>query len=271
MLTDELHNNIKVRKMEKIRLSKFFSDCGIMSRRAAEEEIKKGKVTVNGSVAVLGEKIDPDTDEIIYNGRQLKSATDTKICIMLNKPRGIVCTASDEKGRDNVTDLCRDVKDKNGNPLRLYPVGRLDMDSDGLLLLTNDGSLTNKLTHPRHSIPKIYHVTLKGRYSAEELAVLGEPIEIDGKMTIPVKVTKVGEGAIGVKSERGAGKTENTTVACFELYEGRNRQIRRMCECHNVRILKLTRVAIGKIRLGNLPTGKWRYLDEKEIHYLKTV
>ena len=244
--------------MEKVRLSKFFTDCGIMSRRAAEEEIKNGKVIVNGHVAELGEKVDPELDEIIYNGRQLKSAADTKICIMLNKPRGIVCTASDEKGRDNVTDLCRDVKDKNGRPLRLYPVGRLDMDSDGLLLLTNDGSLTNKLTHPRHSVPKIYHVTLKGKFSQEDLTMLGESIEIDGKITLPVKVTKVGE-------------SDGETVACFELFEGRNRQIRRMCECHNVRILKLTRVAIGKIKLGNLPVGKWRYLDEKEIHYLKTV
>ena len=244
--------------MEKVRLSKFFTDCGIMSRRAAEEEIKNGKVIVNGHVAELGEKVDPELDEIIYNGRQLKSAADTKICIMLNKPRGIVCTASDEKGRDNVTDLCRDVKDKNGPPLRLYPVGRLDMDSDGLLLLTNDGSLTNKLTHPRHSVPKIYHVTLKGKFSQEDLTMLGESIEIDGKITLPVKGTKVGE-------------SDGETVACFELFEGRNRQIRRMCECHNVRILKLTRVAIGKIKLGNLPVGKWRYLDEKEIHYLKTV
>ena len=244
--------------MEKVRLSKFFTDCGIMSRRAAEEEIKNGKVIVNGHVAELGEKVDPELDEIIYNGRQLKSATEAKFCIMLNKPRGIVCTASDEKGRDNVTDLCRDVKDKNGTPLRLYPVGRLDMDSDGLLLLTNDGSLTNKLTHPRHSVPKIYHVTLKGKFSQEDLTMLGESIEIDGKITLPVKVTKVGE-------------SDGETVACFELFEGRNRQIRRMCECHNVRILKLTRVAIGKIKLGNLPVGKWRYLDEKEIHYLKTV
>ena len=244
--------------MEKVRLSKFFTDCGIMSRRAAEEEIKNGKVIVNGHVAELGEKVDPELDEIIYNGRQVKAATEAKFCIMLNKPRGIVCTASDEKGRDNVTDLCRDVKDKNGNPLRLYPVGRLDMDSDGLLLLTNDGSLTNKLTHPRHSVPKIYHVTLKGKFSQEDLTMLGESIEIDGKITLPVKVTKVGE-------------SDGETVACFELFEGRNRQIRRMCECHNVRILKLTRVAIGKIKLGNLPVGKWRYLDEKEIHYLKTV
>ncbi len=243
--------------MEKIRLSKYFTDCGVMSRRAAEEEIKMGRVTVNGHVAELGEKIDPETDEVIYKGKTVKCEADAKICIMLNKPRGIVCTSNDEKGRDNVTDLCRGVKDKNGNSLRLYPIGRLDMDSDGLLLLTNDGALANKLTHPRHSIPKIYHVTLKGKFSGADLEILGESIDIDGKMTVPVKVTKVGE-------------TENGTVARFELYEGRNRQIRRMCECHNVRILQLTRVAIGKIKLDKLEVGKWRYLDEKEIHYLKT-
>ena len=244
--------------MDKIRLSKFFTDCGIMSRRAAEEEIKRGKIRVNGHIAEIGEKIDPDTDEIIYNGKKVKTTNTAKICIMLNKPRGIVCTSSDEKGRDNVTDLCRDVKDKSGNPVRLYPIGRLDMDSDGLLLLTNDGALANKLTHPRHSISKIYHVTLKGKFSGEDMTILGESIDIDGKMTLPVKVTKIGE-------------TDNGTIARFELFEGRNRQIRRMCEAHNVRILQLTRVAIGKIRLGDLPVGKWRYLDEKEIHYLKTV
>ena len=244
--------------MEKIRLSKYFTDCGIMSRRAAEEEIKMGRVTVNGHVAELGEKIDPSLDEIIYNGKVVKNELGEKICVMLNKPRGIVCTSNDEKGRNNVTDLCRDVKDQNGKSVRLYPVGRLDMDSDGLLLLTNDGDLANKLTHPRHSIPKIYHVTIKGKFTPEELAILGESIDIDGKITIPVKVTKVGQ-------------TDNATIAQFELFEGRNRQIRRMCEYHNVRILQLTRVAIGKLKLGELPLGKWRFLDEKEIHYLKTV
>ena len=244
--------------MEKIRLSKHFTDCGIMSRRAAEEEIKKGRVTVNGHVAELGEKIDPENDEIIYNGKTVKPQTDSKVYVMLNKPRGIVCTASDEKGRDNVTDLCKNVKDKSGKSVRLYPVGRLDMDSDGLLLLTNDGMLANKLTHPRHSIPKIYHVTLKGKFAPDSLSTLGESIDLDGKATLPVKVSKVGE-------------TENGTVVRFELYEGRNRQIRRMCEYHGVRILQLTRIAIGKIKLDKLEIGKWRYLDEKEIHYLKTV
>ena len=244
--------------MEKIRLSKYFTDCGIMSRRAAEEEIKKGRVSVNGHVAELGEKIDPESDEIVYQGKTIKPEASSKVYVMLNKPRGIVCTASDEKGRDNVTDLCREVKDRAGKRVRVYPVGRLDMDSDGLLLLTNDGNLANKLTHPRHSIPKIYHVTVKGKYSAEDLAILGESIDLDGKATLPVKVTKVGD-------------TENGMIVRFELYEGRNRQIRRMCEAHNVRILQLTRVAIGKIKLDKLENGRWRYLTEKEIHYLKTV
>lgn len=242
--------------MEKIRISKYFTDCGIMSRRAAEEEIRRGRVYVNGHVAELGEKIDPEADEVTLGGRPIKPTADEKICIMLNKPRGIVCTASDEKGRRNVTDLCRDLKSADGKNVRLYPIGRLDMDSDGLLLLTNDGSLANKLTHPRHSIPKIYHVTLKGRVEPDSLAVLGEPVELDGRLTMKVRV-------------RHVGGDENTTIAEFELFEGRNRQIRRMCELHGVRILRLQRVAIGKLKLGDLAEGKWRKLSVSEIEYLK--
>ena len=241
---------------EKIRLAKYFTDCGIMSRRAAEEEIRRGKVTVNGRVAELGEKIDPEVDEIIYNGRVIKPCLEERICVMLNKPRGIVCTAADEKGRANVTDLCRGVKSEDGRPVRLYPIGRLDMDSDGLLLLTNDGALANKLTHPRHSIPKIYHVTLKGVFDPDALKTLGEPVDLDGKLTMRVRVRRV-------------GGDDRTTVAEFELFEGRNRQIRRMCELHDVKILRLQRVAIGSLRLGNLAEGKWRRLTEKEIDYLK--
>lgn len=242
--------------MEKIRISKYFTDCGVMSRRAAEEEIKHGKVSVNGHVAELGEKIDPDVDEVIWHGRVIKAAVNDKICIMLNKPRGIVCTASDEKGRKNVTDLCRDVKGDDGEHVRLYPVGRLDMDSDGLLLLTNDGELANKLTHPRHSIPKIYHVTLKGQFEPNALSVLGEPVELDGKLTMRVKV-------------RYVSGDETSTIAEFQLFEGRNRQIRRMCELHGVRILRLQRVAIGKLKLGGLAEGKWRKLTADEKNYLK--
>ena len=242
--------------MEKIRISKYFTDCGVMSRRAAEEEIKLGRVSINGRVAELGEKIDPETDEVVFRGKVIKPAADDKICIMLNKPRGIVCTASDEKGRRNVTDLCRDVKSADGKTVRLYPIGRLDMDSDGLLLLTNDGELANKLTHPRHSVAKIYHVTLKGRFEPESLATLGEPVDLDGRLTMKVRV-------------RHIGGDESSTIAEFELFEGRNRQIRRMCELHGVRILRLQRVAIGKLKLGNLQEGKWRKLTQDEIKYLK--
>ena len=244
--------------MEKIRLSKYFTDCGVMSRRAADAAIERGEVKVNGVVACLGDKIEAGVDEVIYKGKKILPASDKRVCIMLNKPRGVVCTASDEKGRANVTELCRGVKDAQGHALRLYPVGRLDMDSDGLLLLTNDGELANKLTHPRHSIPKIYHVTLKGIFDDAMIRMLGEPIVIDGKETLRVKVSPV-------------ERTESTTVVRFELYEGRNRQIRRMCEFHGVKITQLTRVAIGKLKLGDLEIGKWRYLNDSEIHYLKTV
>lgn len=242
--------------MEKIRISKYFTDCGLLSRRAAEEEIRLGRVTVNGHTAELGEKIDPELDEVVWKGRRVKPTTSDRICIMLNKPRGIVCTASDEKGRRNVTELCRDLKDAKGRSVRLYPIGRLDMDSDGLLLLTNDGALANKLTHPRHSIPKIYHVTLKGKFESESLSVLGESVELDGRLTMPVKV-------------RAISSTDTETVAEFELFEGRNRQIRRMCELHGVRILRLQRVAVGKLKLGELAEGKWRKLTPSEVDYLK--
>ena len=241
--------------MEKIRLAKYFTDCGVMSRRAAEAEIAAGRVLVNGSTAQIGDKIEPGVDEVIYKGKRVAPRTESNITIMLNKPRGIVCTASDEKGRRNVTDLCRDVKGADGKPVRLYPVGRLDMDSDGLLLLTNDGALANKLTHPRHSIPKIYEVTLRGQFVPEDISRLGESIELDGRLIMPVKVTFI------------AHKGDNTVVR-FELFEGRNRQIRRMCEYHGVRIDRLSRVAIGNLKLGQLEVGKWRYLSDKEVEYL---
>lgn len=242
--------------MEKIRLSKYFTDCGVMSRRAAEDEIVSGTVTVNGEKATLGQKIDPENDVIEYKGKKISPDSGEKICIMLNKPRGIVCTASDEKGRDNVTMLCSDVTDKSGKKVRLYPIGRLDMDSDGLLLLTNDGELANILTHPRHSIPKIYQVTISGFLSDEDISKLGEPIMIDGKKTNPVQTRRI-------------SASPAATVVEFRLFEGRNRQIRRMCDAHGAKITKLTRIAIGSVSLGSLPIGKWRVLTSSEITYLK--
>ncbi len=247
--------------MEKIRLSKFFTDCGVMSRRAAEQEIIAGKVSVNGIPAELGQKIDPDTDIVKYKGNIVRYRQTARICVALNKPRGIVTTASDEKGRANVTDLVK-IRDQNGKLIRLYPIGRLDMDSDGLILLTNDGELANKLTHPKHSICKLYHVTLPYLFTDEEVYALGEPIEIDGRMTERVRIRKVRENKQGYNSY---------TVLEFELYEGRNRQIRRMCEAKELKIKRLQRVSIGEVKLGDLADGKWRYLTDKEYAHLKGV
>ena len=247
---------LKDKAMEKIRISKYFTDCGVMSRRAAEEEIRLGRVSVNGHVAELGEKIDPETDEVTWKGKVIKAGGDEKICIMLNKPRGIVCTASDEKGRRNVTDLCRDVKGTDGKSVRLYPVGRLDMDSDGLLLMTNDGELTNILTHPRHEIPKIYHITVKGQILPHTLDELQKPMEIDGYTILPVKAKII------------AYDSASTTLE-MTLFEGRNRQIRKMCELCSLKITRLCRVALGDVKLGELEVGKWRYLTDDEVKYLK--
>lgn len=241
--------------MEKIRLAKYFTDCGIMSRRAAESEIALGHITVNKKVAGIGEKIDPENDIIEYKGKVIKPSGEEKICIMLNKPRGIVCSASDEKHRTCVTELCSDIKQ------RLYPVGRLDMDSDGMLLLTNDGELANILTHPRHGIPKTYSVQIQGKLSDEEISRLGEPLLLDGRLTMQVATKRM--------KKLPHDSSDDITTVLFKLYEGRNRQIRRMCEAHGVKIIRLTRVAIGNLKLGDLPSGKWRRLSQEEINYLK--
>ena len=236
--------------MNSIKLQKYFSDCAIMSRRAAEEEIEKGRVTVNGEKATLGLRIDPDTDVIIYNGKRILPQNSEKNYIILNKPRGILTTLSDEKGRKTVVSLL------SGLSNRVYPVGRLDMDSDGLLILTDDGELTNRLTHPRHQIPKIYHVTVAGKPTPEQLTLLRSPLVIDGYRIQPVKTTVI-------KSDH------SSTVLEMTLFEGRNRQIRKMCQAAELKISRLSRVAIGKIGIGSLEVGKWRYLTAEEIDYLK--
>ncbi len=233
---------------EPIRLQKYFSDCGVLSRRAAEAEILAGRVQINGKTATLGDKIDPDRDTVLYCGRPVLPRGDMPYrYILLNKPRGVVCTAKDEKGRRPVTDLVRGVGQ------RVYPVGRLDMDSEGLLLLTDDGEFANHLTHPRHEIPKSYHVTVSPAPTAEQLARLRSPMELDGYRLLPVKVRVL---------------TEN----CLEmsLYEGRNRQIRRMCEAVGLKVTRLVRVAIGKLALGEVKAGAWRDLTPEEVSYLLT-
>lgn len=236
--------------MNSVKLQKYFSDCEIMSRRAAEEEIKLGRVTVNGALATLGDRIDPDVDVVVYNGKQILPPNSEKTYILLNKPRGIVTSLSDEKGRSTVIDLL------SGLDTRVYPVGRLDMDSDGLLLLTNDGELTNRLTHPRHEIPKIYHVDIKGSVDAKALEKLSSPLVIDGYKIQPVKVRQI-------------KATPALTTLEMTLFEGRNRQIRKMCALCDLKITRLTRVALGNITLGSLELGKWRFLTASEVEYLK--
>ena len=236
--------------MEKIRLQKYFTDCGVLSRRAAEEEIKAGKVKVNGATAQLGDKIDPEIDVVEYRGKRIeKKANDEFVYILLNKPCGVVTSAKDEKGRVCVTDIVKCGK-------RVYPVGRLDLNSQGLILMTNDGELTNKLTHPRHEIPKIYEVDVVGKVTTEQLQTLNSSMTIDGYILLPVKTEFI-------------AKNEKFTTLRMTLFEGRNRQIRKMCEQVGLKVAKLTRVAIGSITLGNLQGGKWRYLTDAEIKSLK--
>ncbi len=236
--------------MEKIRLQKYFTDCGVLSRRAAEDEIKAGKVKVNGIRAELGDKIDPETDIVEYKGKRIMPrSAENFVYILLNKPCGVVTSAKDEKGRICVTDLV-----KCGT--RVYPVGRLDLNSQGLILMTNDGELTNKLTHPRHEIPKIYEVDVVGKVTTEQLTILNSSMTVDGYILLPVKTEFV-------------SKNEKFTTLRMTLFEGRNRQIRKMCEQVGLKVAKLTRVAIGSITLGNLQGGKWRYLTEEEINSLK--
>ena len=236
--------------MESVKLQKYFSDCGVMSRRAAEEEIKNGRVLVNGEVATLGTRIDPDTDRVEYRGKPVLRRDCERCYILLNKPRGFVTTLSDEKGRPTVASLVRDL------PTRVYPVGRLDMDSDGLLILTDDGDLTNRLTHPRHEIPKIYHVTVASGVSPEVIEALCRPMTIDGYEILPVKV-------------RLLESSPSSSLLEFTLFEGRNRQIRKMCDTQGLRNTRLCRVAIGDISLGSLELGKWRFLLPDEIAYLR--
>lgn len=245
---------------EEIRLQKYFSDCGVLSRRAAENAILAGEVTVNGIPAVMGQKIDPSKDIVRYQKKivrpKLVNGERKYTYIMLNKPVGYVTTLSDERDRPTIRELLKDTGK------RLYPVGRLDMYSDGLLLCTDDGDLTNKLTHPAHHIPKIYLATLLGKLNASEIKALGEPIEIDGYTTKPAAVQKI--------ADRTINNNPATTVQ-FTLFEGRNRQIRRMCAAHDRKVLQLTRIKMGDLDLGTLSVGKWRHLTDAEVQYLKEI
>ena len=227
------------------RLQKLISARGIASRRSAEDMILQGRITVNGRVASLGDSADPDTDEILLDGNFLPSSG-KPVYILLNKPRGYVTTLSDEKGRKNAAQLVADCG------ARVYPVGRLDMDSEGLLLFTNDGEFANRLMHPSHEVVKTYHVWVRF-FRQEALEILGKPIYLDGyRIKTPDVQVLSREDPERVKLQ-------------ISIHEGRNRQVRRMCAFAGMKVVRLVRVQEGTLRLGDLPSGAWRYLTQEEI------
>ena len=230
-----------------VRLQKFMAECGVASRRKSEELIEAGKVKVNGHPAHIGDKINPKKDIVTVKGKKINK-TERMYYIMLNKPRGYVTTVSDELGRKTVMDLI-DCK------ARVYPVGRLDKDSEGLLILTNDGSFANALTHPKHNYAKTYRVTVRPSVNDEILTKLRNGIEIDGRMTAPCDVNIITE-------------EEGRVVLEFILREGRNRQIRKMCEAVDLQVARLKRLSIGPVKLGMLKTGQSRELTDNEVKKL---
>lgn len=232
----------------KERLQKILSARGVCSRRKAEEWIRAGRITVNGTVAALGDTADPETDEIRVDGKQLPTANDY-VYIMLNKPRGYVTTLSDEKGRPNAAQLI-------DCGTRVYPVGRLDMDSEGLLLFTNDGEFANALMHPKHEVDKTYRVLVEG-YSDENFERLKQPVELDGYT--------IRKPAVKLLRTRDRGQAQLLVT----IHEGRNRQVRRMCAAAGMNVLRLQRISEGKLKLGSLELGKWRYLTPEEVAGLK--
>lgn len=231
------------------RLQKIISASGLMSRRSAEECISAGRVTVNGQTAALGDKADIETDIILLDGKVLPSGSD-KIYIMLNKPKGYVTTMKDEKGRKNVTELVKDLGS------RVYPVGRLDMYSEGLLIMTNDGDFANRLMHPRHNVDKTYMTWVTGEDIGFCVELLRRPMEIDGYVVSPA------EACITELRPGGA-------VLMITIHEGRNRQVRKMCELAGMKVTRLKRVSEGQLELGDLKSGKWRHLTQEEIDSFK--
>lgn len=233
-----------------VRLQKFMAEQGVASRRKSEDLIRAGKVKVNGHIAEIGMKINPRKDLVTVGKQKLTNEKNRKmVYIMLNKPRGYVTTVSDELGRKTVMDLLPDFG------CRIYPVGRLDKDSEGLLLLTNDGSFTNCMTHPSHEYAKVYRVTVRPAVNDEILFNLRNGIEIDGRKTAPCEVTVLTE-------------EENRVVLEFILHEGRNRQIRKMCESQGLEVARLKRISIGPIKLGMLKQGDYKELSEQDVKKL---
>lgn len=228
------------------RLQKILSARGVCSRRQAEQLLLDGRVSRNGQVCGLGDRADPETDEILVDGKPIP-AGDSPVYIMLHKPRGYVTTMADEKGRKTAAELIDCDR-------RVYPVGRLDMDSEGLLLFTSDGEFANKMMHPSHETDKIYQAWVE-KYTVDALEKLKEPVVLDGYKIAPPKVKLL-------SAEKGRAMLEIT------IHEGRNRQVRRMCDMAGMYVTRLRRVSQGSLSLGQLPKGQWRYLTEEEVRAL---
>lgn len=238
-------------KSNEIRLQKFLSECGVASRRKAEELIAAGKVKVNGRIAALGDKIDARRDKITVSGKRVTGAA-KKVYIMLNKPRGYVTTLKDEYDRKNVSELVK------GAGVRVFPVGRLDRDSEGLLLLTNDGEFANNITHPSKHVNKTYAVTVRGAVTDGQAEKMANGVVIDERKTKPCEV---------FVTERG----NDRTYLKFIISEGRNRQIRKMCEAVGLEVIRLKRTEIAGVKLGGLKVGDWRDLNEREMARLTSI
>ena len=233
----------------KERLQKLISGAGIASRRAAEELIAAGRVEVNGVTANVGMSADPETDIVTVDGAPLRPA-EKRMYIMLNKPRGYVTTLSDEQGRRTVAELVKDAG------RRLYPVGRLDMNSEGLLILTDDGEAANALMHPSHEVDKVYNVTVRGAVSRAQIAAMEALRSVGGKPIRPAQIVPLGPSG-------------DSTRLRFTIHEGRNRQVRRMCESVGLTVTRLVRVSEGELKLGSLPSGSWRELTGDALNYIR--
>lgn len=234
--------------MAQVRLQKLLSERGVASRRKAEELIAGGHVKVNGHIASLGDKVDDRKDVVLVRGKRIADAPEP-VYIALHKPRGYITTVQDEQGRKCVTELVENVG------TRVYPIGRLDRESEGLLLLTNDGDFADAVMHPSHHIPKLYRVTLRSPMSDEQKYRFESGIPLDGRTTAPAEV-------------RIISSAPDRCVIEVVLHEGRNRQIRRMCEELGLEVIRLRRNAIGTVKLGMLPTGSWRHLTPREVRDL---